>query len=84
MDTQQHLSLQLTNDDIVRLRTAIGEDTHLDDMKVILKANRYESDEPGTEVLKAGPVVSLVECHVSYQVGNSGSECLGTGADPAM
>ena len=28
MDTQQHLSLRLTNDDIVRLRTAIGEDTH--------------------------------------------------------
>ena len=28
MDTQQHLSLQLTNDNIVRLRTAIGDDTH--------------------------------------------------------
>jgi len=28
METQQHLSLRLTNDDIVRLRTAIGDDTH--------------------------------------------------------
>jgi len=28
MDTQQHLSLRLTNDDIVRLRTSIGDDTH--------------------------------------------------------
>jgi len=28
MDTQQHLSLRLTNDNIVRLRTAIGDDTH--------------------------------------------------------
>lgn len=28
MDTQQHLSLRLTNDDTVRLRTAIGDDTH--------------------------------------------------------
>ena len=28
MDTQQHLSLQLTKDNIVRLRTAIGDDTH--------------------------------------------------------
>jgi hypothetical protein len=28
MDTQQHLSLRLTKDDIVRLRTAIGDDTH--------------------------------------------------------
>lgn len=28
MDTQQNLSLRLTNDDIVRLRTTIGGDTH--------------------------------------------------------
>ncbi|MBX2850959.1 MAG: hypothetical protein KTR15_04340 [Phycisphaeraceae bacterium] len=28
MDTQKHLSLRLTNDDIVRLRTSIGADTH--------------------------------------------------------
>ena len=28
MATQQHLSLRLTNDDIVRLRTTIGGDTH--------------------------------------------------------
>lgn len=28
MDTQQHLSLRLTNDSIVRLRTTIGGDTH--------------------------------------------------------
>lgn len=28
MDTQQHLSLRLTNDNIVRLRTTIGSDTH--------------------------------------------------------
>ena len=28
METQQHLSLRLTNDSIVKLRTSIGEDTH--------------------------------------------------------
>ena len=28
METQQHLSLRLTTDSIVRLRTSIGEDTH--------------------------------------------------------
>ena len=28
MATSQHLSLQLTNDDVVRLRTSIGSDTH--------------------------------------------------------
>ncbi|MEM9348288.1 MAG: hypothetical protein AAGB26_16895 [Planctomycetota bacterium] len=28
MATSQHLSLRLTNDDIVRLRTTIGSDTH--------------------------------------------------------
>ena len=28
METQQHLSLRLTPDDTVRLRTAVGDDTH--------------------------------------------------------
>lgn len=28
METQQHLSLQLTRDNLVRLRTSVGQDTH--------------------------------------------------------
>lgn len=28
METQQHLSLRLTQDDTVHLRTSVGEDTH--------------------------------------------------------
>lgn len=28
MATSQHLSLTLNNDDIVRLRTSVGQDTH--------------------------------------------------------
>lgn len=46
MDTQQHLSLRLTKDDIVRLRTAIGDDTHE------LSLNREEFEQFFRHMLK--------------------------------
>lgn len=46
MDTQQHLSLRLTNDNIVRLRTSIGSDTHE------LSLNRDEFEQLFRNMLK--------------------------------
>jgi len=60
METQQHLSLRLTNDSIVKLRTSIGEDTHE------LSLDRDEFEQMFRHLLKIRAKLDLRDAASDY------------------